>query len=77
MAMVRWYRPSASSPRRLRRELLRADGYYAKTDPAHLEASTWAGKGAETLGLSGPVDPDTFRAALEGQGSGWLAPGQA
>ena len=25
------------------------DGYYAKDDPAHLEASAWAGKGAEAL----------------------------
>ena len=42
------------------------DGYYAKDDPAHREASAWAGKGAEALGLSGPVDPDTFKAILEG-----------
>ncbi|MCY4097824.1 MAG: relaxase domain-containing protein [Rhodospirillales bacterium] len=41
------------------------DGYYAKDDPAHREASRWAGKGAEALGLSGPVDPDTFRQILE------------
>ena len=43
------------------------DGYYAKDDPAHREASAWAGKGAEELGLDGPVDPDTFRAVLEGR----------
>ena len=43
------------------------DGYYAKDDPAHKAASAWAGKGAEALGLSGPVDPDTFRAILEGK----------
>jgi len=43
------------------------DGYYAKDDPAHREASRWAGKGAEALGLSGPVDPDTFRRILEGK----------
>ena len=43
------------------------DGYYAKDDPAHKEASAWAGKGAEDLGLSGPVDPDVFRAVLEGE----------
>ena len=42
------------------------DGYYAKDDPRHLEASAWAGKGAEALGLSGPVDPDIFRGVLEG-----------
>ena len=43
------------------------DGYYAKDDPAHREASAWAGKGAEDLGLSGPVDPDIFQAVLEGK----------
>ncbi len=42
------------------------DGYYAKDDPAHREASAWQGRGAKDLGLSGPVDPDTFRAVLEG-----------
>ena len=43
------------------------DGYYTKDDPAHKEASAWAGKGAEELGLPGPVDPDTFKAVLEGK----------
>ena len=43
------------------------DGYYAKDDPEHSAASAWAGKGAEELGLKGPVDPDTFRAVLEGR----------
>ena len=43
------------------------DGYYAKDDPEHREASGWAGKGAEELGLKGPVDPGTFRAVLEGK----------
>ncbi len=43
------------------------DGYYAKDDPEHRDASAWAGKGAEELGLKGPVDPDTFRAVLEGR----------
>ena len=43
------------------------DGYYAKDDPEHREASAWAGRGAEELGLTGPVDPDTFRAVLEGR----------
>ncbi len=42
------------------------DGYYARDDPAHREVSAWAGKGAEDLGLAGTVDPDTFRAVLEG-----------
>ena len=43
------------------------DGYYAKDDPEHREASAWAGRGAEELGLNGPVDPETFRAVLEGR----------
>ena len=43
------------------------DGYYARDDPAHREASAWAGKGAGELGLSGPVDPGTFQAVLEGK----------
>ena len=43
------------------------DGYYASDDPEHREASAWAGKGADALGLTGPVDPDVFRAVLEGK----------
>ena len=43
------------------------DGYYAKDDPEHRDASAWAGRGAEELGLKGPVDPETFRAVLEGR----------
>ncbi len=43
------------------------DGYYARDDPAHREASSWSGKGAEKLGLEGPVDPDLFRSVLEGE----------
>ena len=43
------------------------DGYYTKDDPAHREASGWAGRGAEDLGLSGPVDSDAFKAVLEGK----------
>ena len=43
------------------------DGYYAKDDPDHRTASAWAGKGAAELGLEGPVDPETFRAVLEGR----------
>ena len=43
------------------------DGYYAREDAAHREASAWAGKGAAALGLSGPVDPERFRAVLEGE----------
>ena len=43
------------------------DGFYAKDDPGHRDASAWFGKGAEALGLSGPVDAETFRAILEGK----------
>ena len=43
------------------------DGYYTKDDPAHKEASAWAGRGAEELGLAGPVDSDAFKAILEGK----------
>ena len=38
------------------------DGHYARDDGAHKEASAWAGRGAAALGLSGPVDPERFRA---------------
>ena len=43
------------------------DGYYTKDDPAHREASAWAGKGAEALGLEGSVDPDLFTDILAGE----------
>ena len=43
------------------------DGYYAKDDPEHRDASAWAGRGAEELGLKGPVDGDAFRQVLEGK----------
>ena len=43
------------------------DGYYARDDPAHRNASAWNGKGAESLGLAGPVDADRFKEILEGQ----------
>ena len=33
------------------------DGYYARDDPAHRDASAWFGKGAEALGLEGSVSP--------------------
>ena len=46
------------------------DGYYAKDDPDHRAASAWAGKGADALGLSGPVEPDVFTAILEGRVAG-------
>ena len=43
------------------------DGYYAKDDPLHREASAWRGRGAEVLGLSGAVDPDVFKEVLKGK----------
>ena len=43
------------------------DGYYAKDDPEHIRLSAWAGRGAAELGLEGAVDPDTFKAVLEGK----------
>ena len=43
------------------------DGYYAKDDPDHRAASAWAGKGADDLGLKGPVDPGVFTSILEGR----------
>ena len=43
------------------------DGHHARDDPAHREASAWAGRGTRALGLAGPVDPEAFRAVLEGR----------
>ena len=42
------------------------DGYYAKDDPKHRNASAWAGRGAAELGLRGTVDPDAFKSVLAG-----------
>ena len=42
------------------------DGYYAKDDSEHRAASAWFGSGAAEAGLEGTVDPDAFRAVLEG-----------
>ena len=43
------------------------DGYYAKDDAAHREASAWVGKGAQALGLEGSVDPNVFTDILAGE----------
>ena len=43
------------------------DGYYARDDPAHKAGSAWFGKGAEALGLEGPVDADIFKDVLAGE----------
>ena len=42
------------------------DGYYAKNDPAHREASRWHGEAAALLGLHGTVKPKHFEAVLAG-----------
>ena len=42
------------------------DGYYAKDDAEHRAASAWLGTGAAEAGLEGTVDPEAFRAVLEG-----------
>ena len=48
-----------------------AAAYYAKdnyyTQGEANETSLWAGQGADTLGLSGPVAPDPFERVLEGK----------
>ena len=46
---------------------LEKDGYYTRDDPAHREASAWAGRGAAALGLSGTVEPKAFQRVLEGE----------
>ena len=43
------------------------DGHHARNDPAHRQASAWAGKGAAALGVAGPVEPAAFKAVLEGR----------
>ena len=47
-----------------------ADDYYAK----EREASAWQGRGAEALGLEGPVDQERFRELLAGRVSEASAP---
>ena len=42
------------------------DDYYGKEDPNHRESSIWRERGAEDLGLSGPVDLEVLRSVLEG-----------
>ncbi len=43
------------------------DGYYARDDREHREASAWVGRGVEALDLTGPVDAEIFRTVLEGR----------
>ena len=42
------------------------DGYYAKNDPEHRQASFWRGTAAEALGLRGHVRPKRFESVLAG-----------
>ena len=52
------------------------DGYYAKDDSAHKEASRWAGKGVEGLGTRGVGQEGLFAGLSRQQGGGhppWLA----
>ena len=44
------------------------DGYYAKNDPEHRQASFWHGEAAEALGLHAHVRPSLFEDVL----SGWV-----
>ena len=42
------------------------DGYYAKNDPEHRQASFWHGRAAQALGLRGHVRPKRFESVLAG-----------
>ena len=42
------------------------DGYYAKNDPEHRQASFWHGTAAKALGLRGHVRPKRFETVLAG-----------
>ena len=43
------------------------DGYYAKNDPEHRQASFWFGAGAAAAGLRAHVRPARFEEALRGE----------
>ena len=42
------------------------DGYYARNDPEHRQASFWHGQAARALGLGGHVRPKRFESVLAG-----------
>ena len=42
------------------------DGYYAKNDPEHRQASFWYGDAAKALGLKAHVRPSRFESVLSG-----------
>ena len=43
------------------------DGYYAKNDPEHRQASFWHGEAARALGLRAHVRPSRFESVLSGR----------
>ena len=43
------------------------DGYYAKNDPEHRQASFWHGRAAKALGLRAHVHPSRFEEVLSGR----------
>ena len=43
------------------------DGYYAKNDPEHRQASFWHGEAAQALGLRAHVRPSRFESVLSGR----------
>ena len=60
-----------ASTKRLRRadatvHYFEADGYYARGDPMHRQASRWRGEAARALGLHGPVKAKRFAQVLAG-----------
>ena len=63
--------PATRHPRGTARSPCERDGYYAKDDSEHREASAWAGRGAEALGLSGPGRSGDVQGGPRRQGAGW------
>ena len=53
------------------------DGYYARNDPEHRQASFWHGEAAEALGLHAHVRPSLFEEVLSGWVSGDGHPSRA
>ena len=47
------------------------DGYYARNDPEHRQASFWHGDAAKALGLRAHVRPSRFEAVLSGYVPGY------
>ena len=53
------------------------DGYYAKNDPEHRQASFWHGAAAKALGLRAHVRPKRFESVLCGPCAGDGHPARA